>query len=564
MENKNGTKQGTLKRKSAFAHMFWINLLYANPMTSSNVTGRKKFQNRERAISPLILRNYMIGTVVILVLYGAMFYGTNFFAMPSFLDSLLGIITLMNLVNNFTLFFNVFYESNDADSYMSLPISSKTVFLSKLSVVGITSAQLSVMVIPLFTKFFYDMGSNLLVAILMGLVNFILFSAFTICLNIGLMLLMAKTSLLTKLRTKIIVILTVIAMAANIGLIILIQDYTRDSINQSYFGLVGVSDLPISSLLIEPYGELIFVGVAVAIIAITYLILTRIGIKGLYKNIRRIQQGRFDGQDEKAKLKEEKSKAKLMKSDGISVPTKIRPPFKIMLKHNMSLLKNGTLIAQLLVPILMPVIVVLPQIGNLQHPVVNFFLQQHGVSFMMIMGTIVAVIGNAGNSISAMLISLDGAMYEYIKSLPLSRKSYINMKYLTSVVIQSVLPSITLLVFGLFMEMNPIAIVAGVVTFLIFNGALALLWTIYDYNHVITHWQSVNQLITRAGRVLPVIITLLGIIALVLLILLYTLLDVEEIVLDGVIAALLSVVVILALFKFKKLKGKLTDRCESY
>ena len=559
MENKNGTKQGTLKRKSAFAHMFWINLLYANPMTSSNVTGRKKFQNRERAISPLILRNYMIGTVVILVLYGAMFYGTNFFAMPSFLDSLLGIITLMNLVNNFTLFFNVFYESNDADSYMSLPISSKTVFLSKLSVVGITSAQLSVMVIPLFTKFFYDMGSNLLVAILMGLVNFILFSAFTICLNIGLMLLMAKTSLLTKLRTKIIVILTVIAMAANIGLIILIQDYTRDSINQSYFGLVGVSDLPISSLLIEPYGELIFVGVAVAIIAITYLILTRIGIKGLYKNIRRIQQGRFDGQDEKAKLKEEKSKAKLMKSDGISVPTKIRPPFKIMLKHNMSLLKNGTLIAQLLVPILMPVIVVLPQIGNLQYPVVNFFLQQHGVSFMMIMGTIVAVIGNAGNSISAMLISLDGTMYEYIKSLPLSRKSYINMKYLTSVVIQSVLPSITLLVFGLFMEMNPIAIVAGVVTFLIFNGAMALLWTIYDYNHVITHWQSVNQLITRAGRVLPVIITLLGIIALVMLILLYTLLDVEEIVLDGVIAALLSVVVILALFKFKKLKGKLTD-----
>ncbi len=559
MENKNGTKQGTLKRKSAFAHMFWINLLYANPMTSSNVTGRKKFQNRERAISPLILRNYMIGTVVILVLYGAMFYGTNFFAMPSFLDSLLGIITLMNLVNNFTLFFNVFYESNDADSYMSLPISSKTVFLSKLSVVGITSAQLSVMVIPLFTKFFYDMGSNLLVAILMGLVNFILFSAFTICLNIGLMLLMAKTSLLTKLRTKIIVILTVIAMAANIGLIILIQDYTRDSINQSYFGLVGVSDLPISSLLIEPYGELIFVGVAVAIIAITYLILTKIGIKGLYKNIRRIQQGRFDGQDERAKLKEEKSKAKLMKSDGISVPTKIRPPFKIMLKHNMSLLKNGTLIAQLLVPILMPVIVVLPQIGNLQHPVVNFFLQQHGVSFMMIMGTIVAVIGNAGNSISAMLISLDGTMYEYIKSLPLSRKSYINMKYLTSVVIQSVLPSITLLVFGLFMEMNPIAIVAGVVTFLIFNGALALLWTIYDYNHVITHWQSVNQLITRAGRVLPVIITLLGIIALVMLILLYTLLDVEEIVLDGVIAALLSVVVILALFKFKKLKGKLTD-----
>lgn len=559
MENKNGTKQGTLKRKSAFAHMFWINLLYANPMTSSNVTGRKKFQNRERAISPLILRNYMIGTVVILVLYGAMFYGTNFFAMPSFLDSLLGIITLMNLVNNFTLFFNVFYESNDADSYMSLPISSKTVFLSKLSVVGITSAQLSVMVIPLFTKFFYDMGSNLLVAILMGLVNFILFSAFTICLNIGLMLFMAKTSLLTKLRTKIIVILTVIAMAANIGLIILIQDYTRDSINQSYFGLVGVSDLPISSLLIEPYGELIFVGVAVAIIAITYLILARIGIKGLYKNIRRIQQGRFDGQDEKAKLKEEKSKAKLMKSDGISVPTKIRPPFKIMLKHNMSLLKNGTLIAQLLVPILMPVIVVLPQIGNLQHPVVNFFLQQHGVSFMMIMGTIVAVIGNAGNSISAMLISLDGTMYEYIKSLPLSRKSYINMKYLTSVVIQSVLPSITLLVFGLFMEMNPIAIVAGVVTFLIFNGALALLWTIYDYNHVITHWQSVNQLITRAGRVLPVIITLLGIIALVMLILLYTLLDVEEIVLDGVIAALLSVVVILALFKFKKLKGKLTD-----
>lgn len=559
MENKNGTKQGTLKRKSAFAHMFWINLLYANPMTSSNVTGRKKFQNRERAISPLILRNYMIGTVVILVLYGAMFYGTNFFAMPSFLDSLLGIITLMNLVNNFTLFFNVFYESNDADSYMSLPISSKTVFLSKLSVVGITSAQLSVMVIPLFTKFFYDMGSNLFVAILMGLVNFILFSAFTICLNIGLMLLMAKTSLLTKLRTKIIVILTVIAMAANIGLIILIQDYTRDSINQSYFGLVGVSDLPISSLLIEPYGELIFVGVAVAIIAITYLILTRIGIKGLYKNIRRIQQGRFDGQDEKAKLKEEKSKAKLMKSDGISVQAKIRPPFKIMLKHNMSLLKNGTLIAQLLVPILMPVIVVLPQIGNLQHPVVNFFLQQHGVSFMMIMGTIVAVIGNAGNSISAMLISLDGTMYEYIKSLPLSRKSYINMKYLTSVVIQSVLPSITLLVFGLFMEMNPIAIVAGVVTFLIFNGALALLWTIYDYNHVITHWQSVNQLITRAGRVLPVIITLLGIIALVMLILLYTLLDVEEIVLDGVIAALLSVVVILALFKFKKLKGKLTD-----
>lgn len=559
MENKNGTKQGTLKRKSAFAHMFWINLLYANPMTSSNVTGRKKFQNRERAISPLILRNYMIGTVVILVLYGAMFYGTNFFAMPSFLDSLLGIITLMNLVNNFTLFFNVFYESNDADSYMSLPISSKTVFLSKLSVVGITSAQLSVMVIPLFTKFFYDMGSNLFVAILMGLVNFILFSAFTICLNIGLMLLIAKTSLLTKLRTKIIVILTVIAMAANIGLIILIQDYTRDSINQSYFGLVGVSDLPISSLLIEPYGELIFVGVAVAIIAITYLILTRIGIKGLYKNIRRIQQGRFDGQDEKAKLKEEKSKAKLMKSDGISVPTKIRPPFKIMLKHNMSLLKNGTLIAQLLVPILMPVIVVLPQIGNLQHAVVNFFLQQHGVSFMMIMGTIVAVIGNAGNSISAMLISLDGTMYEYIKSLPLSRKSYINMKYLTSVVIQSVLPSITLLVFGLFMEMNPIAIVAGVVTFLILNGALALLWTIYDYNHVITHWQSVNQLITRAGRVLPVIITLLGIIALVMLILLYTLLDVEEIVLDGVIAALLSVVVILALFKFKKLKGKLTD-----
>lgn len=483
-------------KKAVFKQLFLINLIYAYPQVADQVrikNAKKKGEKGRRSVTGVVMRNYVMAMLTMIVIYGFFFSLANLTQVPLLIDIMIGMFIVMSILQNFTYFFNVFYESKDAESYMPLPIRESQVFTAKLAVVAFTTMQLVVPVFLLIWLYLWQMGKGAIYATIFGLIDFLGIFVIVVILNLALMLLLAKTSIFSRFRKKIVAVFMILSIVMNIVIIVSLQTVMRqEAIN--IFALGSKSEFIISGLAVNVKGQIVLVAAMIAICIAGGWLVARTGIRNLYSNIRKLQSADDGIRSEKMKKMKKNSTGDSLKKSSLG---------KVFFKFNLNNMKDSTLIAQILLPVFMPLIMLIPNMSQFADPIVSYFIKGNQLIIMLGMSVLMSALGNGGNNIAAIIVSLDGEVYNYVKSLPLNRRLYVRYKILIAALIQAVPAAIMIAGIGIYLDFDISSVLIGTANTLLLGTALAALWVIYDYNHVMPNWSNITQLITKVGRWIP-------------------------------------------------------------
>lgn len=466
-----------MKDKRVFKYLFSINMAYANPVFN-------KVRKKNKSIAKYMMFNSTLGMLIVVAFFGGYMYLMDFARFPVLFDMILGLFAITGIIQNLPFFYNIFYESKDAEAYMSLPIEEETIFLSKIALTSFVTIQTSLPIGTLFVMYFIKIGIVIPSAILLGIAHFMVAYIIIMAANVGIMLMLGKMSILGKLGNKVVAIVSVIGSIIQVGILLFVQFSAQQNITLSF--LVNREPFGYLSIFIaDTRGQMIFL-IAGSIIGflLAYFVIIR-GIKTLYYTIRKI-----NNVNQVAGKKKEKSATRATSED-ISVK-------KRLFKQNLSNLNDGTLLAQVVVTTLLPALIVGIQFFLM--PTETYLFIDGRVMLILIVVFMAGLNNNLGG-IASISVSLDREMFSFIKVLPIDRKDYLDSKLNFCLLIQSPVAILTLIVLGIIMNIEYIYIGISVFILLLLNYSLSRLWIIYDYKHVMEDWLHINEILNRMGKV---------------------------------------------------------------
>ena len=514
-----------------FKQVFYFNLLYANPTITANAMNKKRYGDTpEEIFRGLLTKSYLMSSLFIFIVYTLVFLVAPLREAPYILDYILLVFFLLSVLQTFTHYFNVFYVSKDIEGYMALPIEESIIYKAKMAVVAIGTIQMAIPVWSTSAIYGYKMGLGPM-SILYGFIEFILAGALVVIVNMILMELLAKTSVLYRFKNGIITTINIVASISNIAIIIFLQ--TSRARNLDVYQLGGKEDYGILSGLMKSHlGNFLLIGVMAIVIFGVYAVLMRSVNGRFYMYIRRIQEGpgqrtsikenvkaQPDGVDLESEASvdlfgeskvagqtDKTSKAKKDKNDacsslGVS-----------LFKYNLGLINDPTVITQSIVmTCIMPIFVLLPSFLNAGKDgnFLSIMRDNSGLASALI-ALVVAIFTNAmSTSLPSIIVSLDRENYNYIKSLPISRKKYFMSKLIFSIAVNSILPLLMLVGAYIYIGIPVLDIVYALVLFIIMVVSISSLWLIYDFKNIVTDWQNVSDIYGRMNKAVGFLLTFL-------------------------------------------------------
>ena len=514
-----------------FKQVFYFNLLYANPTITANAMNKKRYGDTpEEIFRGLLTKSYLMSSLFIFIVYTLVFLVVPLREAPYILDYILLVFFLLSVLQTFTHFFNVFYVSKDIEGYMALPIEESIIYKAKMAVVAIGTIQMAIPVWSTSAIYGYKMGLGPM-SILYGFIEFILAGALVVIVNMILMELLAKTSVLYRFKNGIITTINIVASISNVAIIIFLQ--TSRARNLNIYQLGGKEDYGILSGLMKSHlGNLFLIGVMALVIFGVYAVLMRSVNGRFYMYIRRIQEGpgqrtsikenvkaqpdgvdlesgasldlfresKVAGQTDKT-FKAKKDKNDACSSLGVS-----------LFKYNLGLINDPTVITQSIVmTCIMPIFVLLPSFLNSggDGNFLSIMRDNSGLASALI-ALVVAIFTNAmSTSLPSIIVSLDRENYNYIKSLPISRKKYFMSKLIFSIAVNSILPLLMLVGAYIYIGIPVLDIVYALVLFIIMVVSISSLWLIYDFKNIVTDWQNVSDIYGRMNKAVGFLLTFL-------------------------------------------------------
>ena len=513
-----------LLKNQAFKHLFFINLLYANPSYTSSLKKKHKYRYNPKLIYSDILKySYILGTIIMVVVYTPIFIPINFSVLPFLLDYSLGFFLLMNILQTFTFFFNVFYESRDSESYMPLPIPEKMVFTAKMAVIGLATTQLSIPILPLVAVFNVYNGMNIVLSLIYGIFAFIIFGGAVIAINSLLMQFMVKTAILSKFKTSIITFMSLAGIFLNVFFIFKLQNY-NSNISQEVLKKGKVVFGPISKLMANGVlqGIMLFV-IAVVVIAVI-LFVSRGSEKSFYSSVRLIQGNTKSGKNGNAKKRNisssynsdnENTKGGIGFDSEDTVRDSVvqrtrKKRFKKakfgMFRYNLGLINDSTLITQSIVlPSFMPVMMIAPMMISNSAEITNVFRNNQIVFVLLIPLAIGLIVSIYPTNLCSVIVSLDRENYNYFMALPIDRRKYFFSKLQFSLLFTILVPLIMMIGLFWYLKINILLSIVGILVLIVVTASASIHWLIFDYKNVLINWHSVNEI----QNILPRYITIL-------------------------------------------------------
>lgn len=477
------------KKNAVFHHLFFINLLYANPPLATVYLKKEAYRKEPQSFYKKMLVSQLIKYPLLFVFSYALFlFPLSFELVPYYFDYIFAFLLLMDLMQTFPIFFNTFYESKDLESYMPLPLSQKAVFAAKLGVVAIVCLQTTAPIFSLFLCFFIRRGMGAW-ALLATVLLFTAFYGLYLLVLLFLMQALAKVAVFSKIKSKLITSLNVVGMLLSVAFIFWIRGFPGKIKAPAYGGRKTVLYGPLSFMLAD--GIRIFLSFLILLFmaALLYLCLRKGIEQNFYAYIRNIQNpssGRKESKDKKREESERKGR-------------KRRGRYGLF-RYNLSLIGSSDVITQyILSPMLVPIILWMINYSN-----INRGIFQKSVNPYLLLGLFGFTMGTMicfnWTSLPSIILSLDRENYDYLKSFPISRKKYFMVKWAVCFLVLAILPTILL----------------AIATFLLRAGILAglfgslILWLslacgcidrlIFDAKHLLLDWQSVSQLAARSNR----------------------------------------------------------------
>lgn len=514
-----------LLENQAFKHLFFINLLYANPSYTSSLKKKHKYRYNPKLIYSDILKySYILGTIIMVVVYTPIFIPINFSVLPFLLDYSLGFFLLMNILQTFTFFFNVFYESRDSESYMPLPIPEKMVFTAKMAVIGLATAQLSIPILPLVIVFNVYNGMNIVLSLIYGILAFIIFGGAVIAINSLLMQFMVKTAILSKFKTSIITFMSLAGIFLNVFFIFKLQRY-NSNISQEVLEKGKVVFGPISKLMANGVLQGIMLLVIAVVVIAVILFVSRGSEKSFYSSVRLIQGNTKSGKNGNAKKRNisssynsdnENTKGGIGFDSEDTVRDSVvqrtrKKRFKKakfgMFRYNLGLINDSTLITQSIVlPSFMPVMMIAPMMISNSAEITNVFRNNQIVFVLLIPLAIGLIVSIYPTNLCSVIVSLDRENYNYFMALPIDRRKYIFSKLQFSLLFTMLVPLIMMIGLFWYLKINILLSIVGILVLIVVTASASIHWLIFDYKNVLINWHSVNEIQNRLPRYITILV----------------------------------------------------------
>ncbi|MFC3929015.1 hypothetical protein ACVR05_04260 [Streptococcus caprae] len=458
-----------------------INILYSNPQVLESIR-KKRAKNPQKDYQSYkaMFRQQGLMMVLMLLVYANLFMRVDYSAYPLQFTVQLALFMLISLVQGFTGFFSIFYDSKDTKLYLSLPVKLEEVFMAKL-LSGQTNLMTFLMPLLALLGIAYVQVTGSFLALLLVIPIFLVI---LILLNlVSLLLLHIIGEVLAKSPHKKLVstILMVLSTLLAFGTIFFIQSSAQLSLATD-----EKITIPVFSAFYDIVAQPLAIGTWINSGAILLIILG-LGVLTYHRIIpsyfRQILA--MEATQAKKKIKIRNSRI----SDSLT---------KTMIRHHLSTLGEANLIIQ---TYLMPIIYILmfiPALMTEKLSLANLRGEFFGSS--LITGAVMGSYFALPTSFLGVGLSLEKENYTFLKTLPVNFKSFVWQKFLVLSGVQHGLPVLVYLLVLTLLFKAPLVLILG---FMI--GLLTVAWLVgqfvywRDYRLLHLTWQNINQLFSRGA-----------------------------------------------------------------
>lgn len=466
------------------------NILYVNPSATNQA--RKKGKTGGKLIRS-IFSSYIFSGIIFLVVYVGIIFMIDFSKFPGYFTYYMALFGLIGFSQAMSAIFNVFFESRDLENYLSMPFRQGEVFLSKFLVVGLTIIPF---LLPLAVVFFLAAWRSGQMAVLAIISSLLLFIAFVLLL-FGLCSLfifgLTQTKLFARHKKTFTTGMLVLSMVVSIGGILLInfsqnhESYSGDFVDRTALAPF----MPFFYAITSPFstaGLLSIVGLVLCL-AIIFFILRKGIVPKLYQSVNDTPQ---EGKGKKRKRKENQNLVQLMRS------------------YNIQLIKNPNLVMQMLSSsLIMPIVFFITFMTTGEFSFEGLSLQFFGVFFVV--GIFVAGMTINQTSFVSSIISLDRENFLFIRSLPLSFKSYMRIKFWFACTLQIIITGVVGLLAGLVFRLPFLLLLSMMAGVVLGTILISLHFFIRDYQLLNLTWNNISELFTRGSGNFALVFWIFGV-----------------------------------------------------
>lgn len=516
-----------MNNKRQLKELFKVNLLYANPQVTDQL--RKKGKHGNDIFKSILLQQAFLG-ILFVVLYGASMFIIDFSKLPGVFTNYMAMFGILSFSQGISVVFNVFFDSKDFEDYLPLPFNEKNIFFAKMLIVSFFLLPFSLPIIALFVLTAIRSSGPSILMIPISLVVFLLFFAILLTLVVCLVSLLVQTKIFNRFKTLLTTLLMFIPTVGMLaGMMYLNQKQSEvfDSGVIKDQTIIPVLDI-FHQLLVYPFSLKSFVGIlglVLLCLGLSFFIKKRV-IPSMQNNYQTLQ------------ITPKSTSYKGLRSQ--------------LIKYHFNLIKNPTLQMQMLSSlIIFPIIFLVPMLingkGNFSFLTIEYFI------VFVVAGVLFSTFTLGANSLASVIISLDQLNLVFMRSLPISFKEYIKIKFNFAFILQVVLSSVVILVTCLLVKLN-IYLMLGM---LIGNFFGCYAGTSYylkrDYKYLTLNWTNVNQLFNRGIGSFQVVASLFGVMLVggIIILVLVTIINITtQVLLVNLVGLFLLIIALVAYQRF--------------
>ncbi|MGO1580436.1 MAG: hypothetical protein ACTHWZ_03365 [Peptoniphilaceae bacterium] len=461
-----------------------IQLLNMNPLYTDQLRERNKEnykENPSKIYKDILYKNFGLGTIMLFLIYGGLALAVDFKTMPFTIDSMIIFTFMLAFANEFTVIYNVFYESKDIEAYMPLPIRPLSLYTAKLIVVSMGSFSLLSPMIVYFIFYFWDFSwgfSSLILGLIWFLNLFLLNQIF----GISVMNVITRTSLIKKFRTGVLIAITTAVQVVGIGFYYFLQREILQSRGKS--GFLNKTS-PFTNIM--NWGNPWILGIiSLIVLGGIFYILVKKDKDKYYSTV-------LNTKEEKTKVEREN------KNRNISLN-------RFLFKYNLGLISNSTVINSCVVaPTITPMFILMSFIINSQELFsrdINYSMDL-SILISILIGVVMAIIiGVYPSSLPRVFVSIEGENLDYVMSTPLNLKKHWRSKLMISVGIMGAVSLISIIVVYLVLPINKLLILISLIFFfsLLYSKYKNDLY--YDFKNRVVNYQTVSEIFQRTDKMI--------------------------------------------------------------
>lgn len=448
-----------------------VNLRLLNPKVTNCY--RRKAINGPQLTKKLVAQ-LLLNLFIFLLMYGLLFSQLDLSKLPGVFGFYSFEFIFMSLSQGMLGIYNIFFANNSKDLLM-LPFLQREIFLSKVITVAMNVIPYT---LPLLLQFFltsWRSGINFWISIVLALVLYILISIVTLLSCTVFIFLMLKIKLFAKHAMTLIYTLITLSSAALIAGIFVIDNQKRDSFSMT---------LPLFQMVQNPFAveNLINWILLLAFLGLLVLLVERLVLPNINENIILSKN-----------LKCRKQRKTINLRDSLK-------------NYNWQLLKEPNVLFQIFgKSIIIPLIYIF-SFGFSKIPT-NLSSEFFGV--FVVSGIVLSLVTTTSSSLFSIIISLDRGNFSMIRSLPISIKGYLKIKFIFAYLIQIIINSILIVIFSIVLKINLIMMCAMFIGSLLGSYLVGLAYFREDYKNRVENWNNIDELFNRNGGSLRKILLLL-------------------------------------------------------